>query len=387
MPRLSARRSDARVTVSQDADVAVVGGGVVGLAAAAALARSGKSVILLERHEGYGRETTSRNSEVVHAGIYYPAGSLKAELCVAGRIALYERCERLGIPYRRIGKWIVACDESEIPRLEDLKAKGDANGVTGLRFASATELAEAEPHVRAVAGLESPETGIVDSHSLCLSLAAEAEAYAAMLVPHTEVRTVSRVAAGYRLETVGVSGDVGAIVCGGVVNAAGLACDVVAEQVGLDVDACGYRLRPCKGDYFSLAPASPVRVARLVYPVPSGPGLGVHATLDLGGRIRFGPDAEFVDTARYDVAPEKAEAFAEAIRRYIPEMRAEWLMPDYAGVRPRLAGPGEPPRDFVVAEESAAGFPGFVNLVGVESPGLTAALAIGERTAQLLASL
>jgi L-2-hydroxyglutarate oxidase LhgO len=373
--------------VERDADVAVIGGGVVGLAAAAALARSGKSVWLLERLEGYGRETTSRNSEVVHAGIYYPKDSLKAKFCVAGRRLLYERCARLGIPHRKLGKWIVACEDAELPRLEELKAKGEANGVEGLRLAEAAELARAEPHVRAVAGLESPETGIVDSHALCLSLAAEAESHEGVLVLRTELRGIERVGSGYRIETQGEGGERSDFVVAAVVNAAGLESDRVAELAGLDVDALGYRLRPCKGDYFALAPSAPIGVSRLVYPVPSGPGLGVHATLDLGGRIRFGPDAEFVDTPRYDVDPGKATEFAEAITRYLPAMRAEWLDPDYAGVRPRLAGPGEAPRDFVVQEETEAGLPGFVNLIGIESPGLTASLAIGEHTAVLLASL
>ena len=360
---------------------------MVGLAAAASLARSGKSVWLLERLEGFGREITSRNSEVVHAGIYYPKDSLKAKFCVAGRRLLYERCARLGIPHRKLGKWIVACEDAELPRLEALKATGDANGVEGLRLADAAELKRAEPHLRAVAAIESPETGIVDAHALCLSLAAEVESHDGVLVLNTELRAIERNANAYRIQTQGEGGERSGFGVAAVVNAAGLDSDRVAALAGLDVDAAGYRLHPCKGDYFALAPSAPIRVSRLVYPVPSGAGLGVHATLDLGGRIRFGPDAEFVDAPRYDVDPAKAEAFAQVITRYLPALRAEWLTPDYAGVRPRLAGPGEPSRDFVVQEESEAGLPGFVNLLGIESPGLTAALAIGDHTAELLASL
>jgi D-amino-acid oxidase len=372
--------------VTPDADVVVVGGGVVGLAVAAALAREGRGVTLLERGSGLGRELTARSSEVVHAGIYYPPGSLKAVLCSEGRERLYARCERLGIPHRRIGKWIVACDEGEAERLAQLEARGRENGVPGLRRVDGAVLRRAEPQLRGVAALESPETGIVDSHSLCLSLAAEVEACAGAVVLHTELVGVEPRRHGYTLAVRDADGGVVALDCAAVVNAAGLDAPRVAALAGLDLAARGDGLHPCKGDYFALAPGAPIRLARLVYPVPSGPGLGIHATLDLAGRIRFGPDAEFVDAPRYDVDPAKAAVFATAIRRYLPGLRAEWLQPDFAGVRPRLSGPGEPPRDFVIVEESASGLPGFVDLVGIESPGLTAALAIGERVAGLLSS-
>jgi L-2-hydroxyglutarate oxidase LhgO len=364
----------------------VIGGGVVGLAAAASLARSGRSVLLLERREALARETTARNSEIVHSGIYYPAGSLKAQLCVEGRERLYARCEREGIPHRRLGKWIVAVDAAERAQLEALCARGTQNGAPGLRMLEGDAL-RAEPHVRAVAALESPSTGIVDAHALCLSLAAEAESHGALLVLHTEVEGVERGASGYSVATRDAAGAPAQIACAAVVNAAGLDGDAVAACAGIDVEACGYRLHPCKGDYFSLAPGAPLRCSRLVYPLPAGPGLGVHVTLDLGGRLRFGPDAEYVERPRYDVDPGKAERFAAAASRYLPGLRAEWLAPDYAGVRPKLAGPGVAFRDFVVQEESAAGLPGFVNLIGIESPGLTAALAIGERVARLLAAV
>ena len=360
---------------------------MVGLAAAASLARVGRRVVLLERHAGLARETTSRNSEVVHAGLYYPTGSWKARFCVAGRRRLYERCARLGIAHRKLGKWIVASDASERSALEALQAQGEANGVEGLRWLDAADVARGEPQLRAVAALESAASGIVDGHALCLSLAAEAESHGATLVLATELLAIEPRSGGYRLIARDEAGERSGIEVGGVVNAAGLASDRVAALAGLDVEALGCRLHPCKGDYFALAPAAPVRLSRLVYPVPSGPGLGIHATLDLAGRLRFGPDAEFVSEPRYDVDPAKAQAFAAVIARYLPAMRAEWLAPDYAGVRPRLAGPGEAPRDFVVAEESDVGLPGFVNLVGIESPGLTAALAIGDHVAELLAGL
>jgi L-2-hydroxyglutarate oxidase LhgO len=370
-----------------EVDVGVVGGGVVGLACAAALARRGRSVVVLERHERFGSETTSRNSEVVHAGLYYPPGSLKARLCVAGRAALYERCAKLGIPHRRLGKLVVATQEAELETLEQLRRRGGENGAPGLEIVGAEAVRALEPALRALAALVSPATGIVDGLALCHSFAAEAEAHGALFALRTEVTAIATEPGGFRIAARGADGAPSELSCAAVVNAAGLAADRVAQGAGLDVDGLGYRLHPCKGDYFSLAPASPLRLARLVYPVPAGPGLGVHATLDLGGRIRFGPDAEYVERARYDVDPAKADLFAAQIARYLPAIRAEWLAPDYAGVRPKLAGPGEPFRDFVVAEESAAGLPGFVNCLGIESPGLTAAPAIAERVAELLSSL
>jgi len=373
--------------MTPEADVAVVGAGVVGLAAAAALAAAGRSVVVVERNRAIAQEVTARNSEVIHAGIYYPQGSLKAELCVAGRRALYERCERLGIPHRNLGKLIVAVRDDELPTLEDLHARAHANGVREVAFIDAAEVRRREPDVAAVGALDSPVTGIVDAHALSLSYAAEAERHGALFAMQTEVHAIEAIVGGYRLAARGSDGEAGDIVAAAVVNAAGLASDRVAECAGLDVDARGYRLHPCKGDYFSLAPGAPLRVAGLVYPVPAAAGLGVHATLDLGGRIRFGPDAEYVSKLRYEVDAAKGAEFAAAVQRYLPRLQPGWLQPDYAGIRPKLAGPGEAFRDFVIEEESDAGLPGFVNLIGIESPGLTASSAIADRVVSLLASL
>ena len=373
--------------MSADVDVVVAGAGVVGLACGAALARRGRRVVVLERHAGLARETTSRNSGVIHAGIYYPAGSLKAKLCVEGRELLYERCSREGIPHRQFGKLIVATNEAEIRVLEDLQAKGRANGAPGLELVDGRTVREREPCVRAVAGLTSPRTGIVDAHELCLSLAAEFEREGGTLLLHNTLEALERTGSGWRV-TARAPGEPGASVeSAAFVNAAGLAADRVAALAGIDVDAAGYRQHPCKGDYFALAPGAPLSFRGLVYPVHGAAGLGVHVTLDLGGRVRFGPDAHYVTAIDYAIDPGKAAEFAEAAGRYLPGLRAEWLTPDQAGIRPKLQAPGAPFRDFLIAEESARGLPGLVSLVGIESPGLTASLAIGERVADLLASL
>jgi L-2-hydroxyglutarate oxidase LhgO len=368
-------------------DVVVVGAGVVGLAAAAALARGGRSVLILERDEDIGRGITSRNSEVVHAGIYYPPGSLKAELCTRGRVALYERCRARRIPHRRLGKLIAAADASELPVLEELLTRGRANGVPGLEILDARDVQRLEPDLRVAAALHSPETGILDALGFARSFLAEAEAHGATLLLGAELEALERAGGVWRVFARSGGGERESVRCAAVVNAAGLASDRVAALAGLDVDARGYRLSFCKGDYFSLQPGAPVRVSRLVYPVPGGGGLGIHATPDLAGRIRFGPDAEYVAAPHYAVDPAKGEAFAAAVRHYLPALTARWLAPDQAGVRPRLHGPGEAPRDFVVAEESGAGLPGLVDCIGIESPGLTAAPAIAERVVELLRDL
>lgn len=373
--------------MSAESDVGVVGAGVVGLACAAALARAGRSVVVLERHPRLAAETTSRNSEVVHAGIYYPPGSEKARLCVEGRELLYERCGRLGIPHRSLGKLIVATEEAELAELERLRERGTENGAPGLELQDGDAVRRREPDVRAVAGLLSPRTGIVDAHALALSYAAEAEAHGAQLALRTELEAVEPERGGYALLVRGADGERERARVAAVVNAAGLASDRVAALAGLDVDALGLRQHLCKGDYFALAPGAAIAPRGLVYPAPARAGLGIHVTLDLGGRVRLGPDATYVDAVRYDVDPAKAEVFAAAVRRYLPALRTEWLSPDYAGLRPKLAGPGEDFRDFVLREESAAGRPGFVNLVGIESPGLTAAGAIAERVAGWLRAL
>lgn len=373
----------------------------MGLACAAACARAGRSVVVLESDSAIGRGITSRSSEVVHAGLYAPPDAQKTTLCIAGRRRLYAYCEAERVPHRRLGKLVVATQASEVGALEALHARALANGVEGLALLERADVRALEPEVEAVAAIHSRETGIVDAHALCLALAAESEAAGAVVVCGRRVEALARRSFGWSLDVRSrVGGETGgargaaagegaseSIDAGVVIDAAGLAADEIASIAGLDVDALGWRIHPCKGDYFGLAPGSrPPALARLVYPVsgPQAAGLGIHVTLDLAGRIRFGPDAEYVDSLDLRVDPAKAPRFREAVARYLPRLASAELVPDYSGIRPKLSGPGEPWRDFVIEEASAHGAPGFIACLGIESPGLTAALAIGERVAALV---
>lgn len=361
-----------------DIDAAVIGGGVVGLAVAARLARPGRSVAVLERHERHGLETSSRNSEVVHAGIYYPEGSLKARLCVEGRSRLYDLARAHGVFWRKTGKLIVAADASELPALEELRRRGEANCVPGLRIVGRAEVGELAPGVAAEAALWSPETGIVDSEELMRHFLDLAQDRGAIFLRRSELEGAERRPGGYRLRVKGSEEPIDAR-C--VVNAAGLHADRVAALAGIDADAAGYRLHWFKGEYFALR--RPLGVAPLVYPLPSPQGLGIHLTVDRQGRHRLGPNAFPVKELDYSVDPAHGEAFWKAARRYLPELEAGDLLPGTSGIRPKLAPDGAY-RDFVIAEESGRGLPGWVNLVGIESPGLTASPAIAERVANLL---
>ncbi|MDE2293407.1 MAG: FAD-dependent oxidoreductase [Elusimicrobia bacterium] len=362
----------------EELDGVVVGAGAVGLACAARLAAPGRTVAVLEAHARHGVETSSRNSEVVHAGLYYPPGSLKSRLCREGRRALYRLGAQGRFFIRKTGKLVVAVEAAEAAGLEALCAKAIAAGAEGVGLIDGAEARRRAPGLRAEAALWSPETGIVDSEELMGWYRAQAEERGAVFLFSTSLEAAEPKAGGYELRL--STGE--AARARWVVNAAGLRCDAVAALPGLDVDAAGYRLHWCKGDYFRMK--RPPALAHLVYPMPARHGLGVHMTLDRAGGVRLGPDTAFVDSLDYAVDPAKAEAFAASVSRYWPGVRAEDLVPDQSGIRPKLSGPSEGPRDFVVQEESARGLPGWVNLVGIESPGLTASPAIAEMTAGLL---
>jgi L-2-hydroxyglutarate oxidase LhgO len=367
-----------------DTPLTIVGAGVVGLATAARLAPRFPELVVLERRARHGTETSSRNSEVIHAGMYYPAGSLKARLCVRGRALLYEACGRLGVPHRRTGKLIVARAKEEVAELERLLALGRTNGVP-LELVGAARCHELEPAVPAAAGLLSPETGILSADGLMDALLHQARQHGAILQPRAELVGIEPRGHEYAL-TLRTPDGVETLTSERVVNAAGLESDTVAALAGIDLDAAGYRLHWCKGSYFALAGPKARLLSRLVYPVPTHVSLGIHAVLGLDGRVRFGPDAHYLAerTLDHSVDASRRQAFAEAVRALLPVVEDEDLTPDIAGIRPKLQGPGDGFRDFVIAEETPRGRPGLVNLLGIDSPGLTSSLAIAEEVDELL---
>lgn len=367
----------------------VVGAGVVGMACAVELSRAGRDVIVIERDVDVGRGGTSRNSEVIHAGLYYEPGSLKAECCVRGRRLLYERCAARGIGHRRLGKWIVATEAGEEAVLEGILSRGLANGVEGLERRPAEALLALAPGLRAVATLHSAETGIVDAHGLTRDLQAELEERGGVVAFARSVEAIEWTGARHRVHTrpaPGMDDGTGAEVIDAevVVNAAGIDADAMSERAGLDIDVLEDRHHLFKGDYFALAPGARWPIDALVYPVPAGAGLGVHATLDLAGGVRFGPDSEWVGAPRYDVDPGKAPEFEAAIRRYWPGLPPGSLAPAFAGLRPKRSREAKKFMDFVIREESARGRPGLVQCIGIESPGLTSSLAIAEKVRALV---
>lgn len=371
---------------SLDTDAVVIGTGVVGLACARTLAARGFSVVALERHGQFGVETSSRNSEVVHAGIYYPPGSLKATLCVRGNPSLYAWCRERSVPHRRVGKLIVATRAAEESTLAGIMATAQANGVSSLIEWTSAQAREAEPHVRATAALWSPDTGIVDSHAFMASLLADAQSHRAAFAWHHALIAVDRCDGGYRLTARAHDGEETAISARWVVNSAGLDADVVAAMAGLDVEACALRLHYARGHYFRVHPRKSHLARHLIYPVPVPGGLGIHVTLDLTGGIRLGPDVQYLETRIQDYAIDESlrSPFFAAVSRYLDGLEPDDLTPDQSGIRPKLQAAGGPFRDFVIAEESARGLPGWVNLVGMESPGLTCALEVGTTVARLL---
>jgi L-2-hydroxyglutarate oxidase LhgO len=366
--------------VSVDIECVVVGAGVVGLAVARALARTRREVILVEAGEGIGVGVSSRNSEVIHAGIYYPSGSLKAQLCVEGKQRLYAFCDERGVGYQRLGKLIVATDEYQCAALHTLLEQGRRNGVDDLQWLDAGQAQALEPALSCVAALWSPSTGIVDSHALMLALQADAEACGAWLAFHTPLVSARCTEHGFDLRMGGAQPM--SLSCRELINCSGLSAPEVAGRIeGLPPEQVP-TARLCKGSYFSFSGRAPFR--HLVYPAPESAGLGVHMTLDLGGQARFGPDVEWVDQVDYRVDPRRADGFYQAIRRYWPGLPDNSLQSAYSGIRPKITAPTEPAADFIISGPGEHGVSGLVNLFGIESPGLTSCLALAERVVQAL---
>ena len=362
-------------------DTLIIGAGALGLACAARLARSGQSTLIVETERLIGSHSSSRNSEVIHAGIYYAPGSLKAELCLEGRERLYAWCRAHQVAHRQLGKLLVAVENAEITRLEQLHENAEACGVHDLQRLNKTQLQALEPAVRGSCALLSPSTGIIDSHAYLQSLLAAAEHRGAQLVLHTRVEQLEADGDGW-IASGQSNGEPFQLKAQRVINAGGLFAQQLAEQTeGLQSVP---PLHLCQGRYFSYSGRSPFQ--HLIYPMPeaNSAGLGIHATLDLGGQVRFGPDTQYLTQIDYRVDESLREPFASAIRRYFPSLDSARLVPGYSGIRAKLAGPGEPAADFIIQTPNDHGLPGLVNLFGIESPGLTASLAIAERVARAL---
>ena len=364
----------------ENADCVVIGAGVVGLAAARAMAQAGREVIILEAADMIGSETSSRNSEVIHAGIYYQKDSLKARFCVAGKKMLYRYCADHGVPHRNCGKLIVAVTEDQVESLRSIQKKAADNGVPDLELLSAAEAILLEPELSCLAALRSPSTGIIDTHGLMLALQGDAEDSGAM------VAFLSPVTGGSAQED-GIILDVGGtnpmrLKCRTVINAAGIPAPDLAGMLSGFPDQFVPTTYLTKGNYYSLSVKSPF--TQLVYPAPTSAFLGVHITIDLSGQARFGPDVEHVDTKDYEVDPSRSEGFYEAVRRYWPGLPDDTLQPAYSGIRPRITAPGEPLCDFVVQGPQEHGVNGLVNLFGIESPGLTSSMAIADYVVEML---
>lgn len=352
-------------------DCVVIGAGVVGLAIARALAQEGREVIVLEAESAFGQHTSSRNSEVIHAGMYYPAGSLKALHCLRGKRLLYQYCRERGIGHRQTGKLIVAVDDSEMPRLVALQEKALVNGVTDLTWMDRRVLAEVEPALQAHAALYSPSTGIVDSHALMLSLLADAEAAGAVLALQSRVTGGQETKDGMLLFVDGTE-----LLAGTVVNAAGLTAHVLAAKMRGVPHETIPRVRYARGVYFTLCGRHPF--SHLIYPLPEPGGLGTHLTLDLAGQARFGPDVEWINHIDYHVDPERVDGFYHSIRRWWPQLPQGALSPSYSGIRPKVINEDKPEGDFLIQGQEGHGIRGLINLFGIESPGLTACLSLAD---------
>ncbi|MBN1823461.1 MAG: NAD(P)/FAD-dependent oxidoreductase [Endomicrobiales bacterium] len=363
-------------------DITIIGAGVVGLACAARLSKGGRSIFILEKNAKFGQESSSRNSEVVHSGVYYNSGSLKASLCVRGNPMIYEYCRKTGVKHERLGKIVVACEPREKEDIEKLKEKGETNGVQGLKLLTGREVRNMEPELTAVSGLLVPSTGIFDTHSFMSALLGEAKDNGAEIMHNAEVSRIEKTNAGYGIK---IKNEDFEFETGILVNCAGLNSDKICALAGIDVAKEGYKLHYCKGEYFRTR--RPLKVRRLVYPSPEKNfhSLGIHLTPDLAGGTRFGPDAFYVDkNDDYSMDESRKPEFLASINKYLPSITLEELLPDTVGIRAKLQGPKDDFRDFLIRNEKDKGFEGFINLVGIESPGLTSSLAIAEYVEKLL---
>jgi L-2-hydroxyglutarate oxidase LhgO len=368
-----------------DFEVTIIGAGVVGLAIGARLSKKHPHLVVLEKNKKYGMETSSRNSEVIHAGIYYTPGSLKAQLCVEGRNELYSLCEQYSIPHKRITKIVSASTPQEISKLEPIFKNGIANGVT-LRMMTKDEVKGLERNILTAGGIFSPDTGVISAHGLMDFFYHSIVENGGNLQEQCTVIGILRLVNKDYEISINENGNISTFTSEVVINAAGLYADSVAALSGINIDKAGYRLTFAKGSYFAVAPLKANLIARLVYPVPQNEGLGVHALIDLNGQLKFGPDVDYVDGPPFEFSVDetKRSAFGNAIRKILPQISDNEITPDMSGVRPKLQHKGEPAKDFVIAHETDRGLSGVVNLIGIESPGLTSSPAIARYVDDLL---
>ena len=369
-----------------DTEITIIGAGVIGLAIAERISKDNRNVFLIEKHLTFGEETSSRNSEVIHAGIYYPEGSLKARFCVKGKQMLYEYCRKYDVPFKNCGKLIVATNETEIAALKGIKVKAENNGVNDLIDFGVNEIKEIEPNISALKALYSPSTGIIDTHSLMKQYETNAINNGTQLVYGSEVKGIRKIDDGYKITLNEANGTIYTFSTKTIINSGGLTADMVSGMVGINDESL--RIRFCKGEYFRLSSPKNRLISRLIYPVPHHnlEGVGIHVTIDMGGGVKLGPDVTWLESKTYDyrVDMTKQEAFYTSAKKFLPFIEINDIVPEMAGIRPKIQVPGGPASDFYISEESERGYPGFINLIGMESPGLTSSLAIAEYVHSLI---
>jgi L-2-hydroxyglutarate oxidase LhgO len=360
-----------------DSEITIIGAGVIGLAIAEKLSEDFGSVFIMEKHSTFGQETSSRNSEVIHAGLYYPEGSLKARLCREGNTLLYNYCRQYDVPYKKCGKLIVATSEDEIPVLEGIRKTAMHNGVD-LIYLERDQIMEMEPNIYALKALFSPATGIVDSYSLMKRFESNTIINGGQIVYGSEVRGIKRIASGYEITISDADKKDYSFTTGRIINSAGLTADKISEMAGMHDENLSIRF--CKGEYFRINPPKNKLITRLIYPVPhhNMEGIGIHVTTDMGGGVKLGPDVTYLNSNIYDykMTPSKQETFYNEAKKFLPFLEYHDISPEMAGIRPKIQKSGFPIRDFYIREETQRGFPGFVNLIGMESPGLTSSISI-----------
>jgi len=369
-----------------DAEITVIGAGVIGLAIAEKVSEEHNNVFLIEKHLSFGQETSSRNSEVIHAGIYYTRDSLKARLCVEGKWLLYDYCKKYNIPYNNCGKLIVATSEEEISIIEGIRQTAIKNGVDDLLVLVREQITDMEPNIFALKALYSPSTGIVDSHSLMKQYETNTLNNGGQVVYGSEVTGIRQIKKGYEITLLDSDKKNYSFTTSSVINSAGLTSDKVSEMVGLGDD--NLKIVFCKGEYFRINPPKNRLIKRLVYPVPHPDmeGIGIHVTIDMGGGVKLGPDVKYLESNIYDykLTASKQEAFFKSAKKFLPFLEFDDLAPEMAGIRPKIQKPGEPLRDFYIMDEAKRGYPGFINLIGMESPGLTSSIAIAKYVKKLI---